>query len=455
MSSPYPQLQRYPLSGLNFSWAFTVIRPGHWSGSMSAGTEGVIVTEEMLVYWDDLVDPLVNMLGQLLGFSIRTAPGFLSRILPFQHPTFTQLWCTRISSVAGIQDRGIDSVNVVPLVGNVKVAPTSQFTLAKLTLQFTRPHYAVLADNDPLLAEDQYGYAQEWNRYTDRFWTPSTQMLSSEREQFIWAEGAPGGRGVGFNDGQISQGSFGKRVQRQKLKRTWYELPEAGVYDSNGYPINLIENQFTLNVTGAVAGSDTPHAVGKKQIRLTIDEAIPGLCPFERVTVRGVTGTTEANGYWAVGDVSGGGDQFDLIGSIFINNYVNGGLVTTDQIGGLINNQIFFGQPIGTLLYENVEITPRDLQVPPALMGILSESVQLQYNVTFHFERFNPTLGSPGVNGIFPVTGGHQTAPWSNDYQFYPLRTKYGIFRDSNGNTVGGGFYPFGYGYFPTLWNIL
>ncbi len=90
-------------------------------------------------------------------------------------------------------------------------------------------------------------------------------------------------------------------------------------------------------------------------------------------------------------------------------------------------------------------------------MGILVESVQLQYNVTFHFERFNPMLGSPDASGKFPVSGGHQTAPFAGDYQFYPLQVKYGVV-DSPvlaAGKVGGGFYPFGYTYLQSLFQIL
>lgn len=471
MSNPYPQLQLYPLSGLTFQWALAVDRPGHWPGTMSLGSEGVAVTEHMLVRWSDMIDSEINMLGQLLGWSERigdggsvlipggdegdspSVGGVLSRHLPFQHPTFPQLWCTRIAAVSGIQDQGLDETSVVPIVGNAKVAPTSTFNLARITLQFTRPNYAILRDNDPLITPDANGYPQEWNRYTDRFWEASVQMLSSEREQFIFAEGAPSGHGPGSNDGQKAGGAFGRRVARQKLKRTWYEIPEAGIYDSNGYPVNLFENQLIFIVVNAVAGSANPGDGGGNQIKLSVKGTIPGLCNYQRVTVQGIAGTTEANGYWVVNNVGGGGSSFELIGSKFTNAFNNTppltGTAVTDQISGSVNNQTFFGQPTGTLLYETAEIHPRPLQIPPALMSILTESVQLQYNVTIHVERFNPMTGAPDKNGVFPATQGHNTAPWAGDYQFYALRTPYRV------GGKGGGFYPFGYAYLQSLFQIL
>jgi hypothetical protein len=71
----------------------------------------------------------------------------------------------------------------------------------------------------------------------------------------------------------------------------------------------------------------------------------------------------------------------------------------------------FFGFPAGTLLYIGAEITPRDLQLPAGLMsiptfGITNEPIsQVQYDVTFHFDYFDPARAASDLVGqVLSVT---------------------------------------------------
>lgn len=66
---------------------------------------------------------------------------------------------------------------------------------------------------------------------------------------------------------------------------------------------------------------------GSGLIRLTVNTT-SGMITGQQVTVRDVTGTTEANGNWAITIISL--TQIDLQGSVFSNAYVTGGYVVNN-----------------------------------------------------------------------------------------------------------------------------
>lgn len=225
MASPYPILDVHPLSGLTFPWSEAV---GSESMSdASFGADGVALGMVMDINFTDLEDAI----QQLLGYSYRAAAGKLARVLPFQHPYFNQLWCTRI---ARVQFRGpignetwIDANGVEFGGGTI-----STWKYARLGLQFTRPPYPILTLTDIRTT----GVTQEWERYTDRFWQPSVEVLSREGMSFRYAEGAAGPTGP---LGQLTPGSPGQRLGKLRLTRTWYQIPQDGVYNSFGLPSKL------------------------------------------------------------------------------------------------------------------------------------------------------------------------------------------------------------------------
>lgn len=360
---PFPDLKVWRDSNLSFPWAeYHPNITGTFDASF--GADGVAFVLVMLIRWEDLPKALV----EILGYSWRdvgngaVAPR-LRRILPWQHPYCTQLWAKRISKVVGIRNQG-NSVNDpvfwdFPTSGNgagsgyrPNLGPWSEFNLAQLTIQFWRPPYAVRTDSD---IED-FGEPQEWKRYCDRNWNLSTQLLTREGSQFSWVDGSLGGK--------MFPGSVGQKVCKLKVTRRWYQIPEAAIFQKladgtyGGLPYNILYTQ-------------TP-------------------------TINPITGYT----YTAGNPIPG-----------CINSQIGGG--SFPAISDTVDNS-FFGCFTGTLLFEGVEFIPQDLQLPPPLMQIPAipggEPVsQIQYDVVFHFEVFDPVVGilAHGMRGynLMPYAG--------------------------------------------------
>lgn len=467
---PIPPLtfQVWPGSGLTFGWRF--VAGSTWPGDLSLGFEGgSVLTEQMEIQFADLVNPAVNVPGQLLGWSERVPStqlgtiglgqpppqSQLNRHLPFQHPLYPELWCTRITRVEERQSQGYD-LNVIIPRSFENSAPYGKYTLARLTLMFTRPPYAIVSDSDMDLSHTDAltGSRQEWLRYTDRFWSVNTQILGREQQQYQFAEGRPSQLGTppGSKPAPFPS-AFGKPVSHQKLKRTWYQVPEAGVYDANGYPANLFDGFLTRYIVGAANN-------GSGFVRLSLSGTnggpagpggIPyGLTKYSRLTITG-TGSYGSmvgyDGYWSVGAVNPGAGTVDLLDAKY-NPAVSTGTVRTDPLVGTVNNTQFLGVNAGALLFETAEVTPRPLQMPASLMGIFNETVQLQYDVTLHFDRFDPALGGGDPP---PTTRGHNTAPWPGDGGNFYLVTSQTPPDGQRSYT----YTPFGWTYLPFLWQCL
>ncbi len=285
-----------PGSGLTFPWT-EYISEGGSVADVSLGSDGVAQGMAMLVYWSDLPEVVQQLLGYstrvvtftqditgatnaapivitsnahglntgdvvtisgVLGntnangswsitridadtFSLVTSRGnagytaatgsfsqsTLHRIIPWRHPYWTQLWCTRISSIKNIGPTGNIIHWPIPAkvaTGLVSGSPNAEYVLALLTLQFTRPNYIILADKDIVTEAD---------RYLDKFWHPNVQMLSREGQSFTYAEGNTPPQGKAF------PGSVGQKLGHMKLKRTWHQIPQEGIYDTNGMPTLL------------------------------------------------------------------------------------------------------------------------------------------------------------------------------------------------------------------------
>ncbi len=334
----FPELFVQPTSLLTFPWAFTV--DGRSPGDANFGPTGA----DLLT-----LDPFSNPLSQLLGFSWRDAstfnpgvtPARLRRVLPWKHPYWLQLYCTKVVKFQGLSPDG----KYEDIYG-----PFEQYKIVLLTLQFSRPPYAVLPDQDIPLDEDT-DIPMEWLRYTTRVWSPGIEMLAQQSGQFQYTSGTPSSPVRPF------PGSIGQPVIKIKLTMTWHQLPQAAVYDEDGFPSNLLY-------------------------------------------------------------------RFD------------GGT----RLAGTVNDAVFYGCPIGTLLYVVPQIEPHPLQLPAVLMNLdLNEgAAQLQYNVILSFLFFDPPLGSTvSASDVL----GHNNAPWADGF-WYPVESV------QSGNT------PFAYESFPYIFAI-
>ena len=386
MSSPNPTLFVHPESGLTFPWS--EYHPDGKIGSldMAFGGDGVGIGMSMLINWSDLG----TALQQLLGYSWRDTtvnPSILRRKLPWQNAYSNQLWVKNISSVKGAILRGKQSL-IVP-IGDVgqpqNMGPGTIFQFAILTIHFWRPPYFVRTDQDIISAG---GKPQEWLRYLDKNWELNTQMLSREGTVPVFASGPYAG--------QAPPGSIGQNVAHLRIKRKWYELPEAALFSTaqdatpNGMPTNFLytQTQTTNPITNFVypAGSSLPNCV---------------------------------------------------------NSPIGGGTTDTDP------TKRFFGHYMGTLLFVGAEWVVRPLQLPPFLMQIASiggnEPIsQVQYDVIFHFDLFDPPKDPA------QTIRGHNTFPSPNGL-WYPVRAQ----QDINGLTAGPFDTTFHYADFSDLFQIL
>jgi hypothetical protein len=279
---PFPALEIQPTSRLSFPWAeYNPSVQGTFDASF--GPDGVGLGMVMIIYWQDLVQALTELLGYswrepptqptglTTGGPIPPTPAVLHRKLPWQHPLFDQLWVKRVSRVQGIRLQGkgnqfvlqggggnvlkggVGGGSLPPAgagstwrrssagtgAGGSGVEPTTLYNLALLTIQFWRPPYAVRTDQDVMVN----GQPQEWLRYVDRHWQVDTQMLSREGSVFLF------GAGQGDVSGKQFPGSVGQPLSKLRISRKWYQLPEEAVFSlladgtPGGLPNNLLYMQ--------------------------------------------------------------------------------------------------------------------------------------------------------------------------------------------------------------------
>lgn len=372
VTSPFPNLQVHPNSGLSFPWAeeITAVK-GTFGGAM--GSDGISLTMIMWVYWRDISRAVTELLGYTARGSGLLGP-VLNRHLPWQHPFTNQLWVKDIVAFEGIQSAGtLENAN--PGGGSagsgypINTGPMSDWNYGRLTLRFWRPPYYVRTDADIT----ELGYPQEWLRYCDKHWSVQTQMLTSGVGAWKWNAST----GATLQTGAVA-GGVGTPVTKMRLSRTWYEIPEQALFATSqdstpqGIPTNLLYTQTatTNPMTGYVYPVGSP-------INFTV------------------------------------------------NSPIGGGVTDSESLR-------FMGFKMGTLLYEGAEIKPRPLQLPPALMQIPSiagnEPIsQVQYDVTFNFTYFDPPRGKQN-NGdpISDLYRGHNLVPYPANGLWFPVESQYG-----------------------------
>jgi hypothetical protein len=220
--SPYPDLQVQPNSGLDFPWAFETGPMGNVSDA-SFGPEGVSACEFMFIYDADTEEAL----PQILGFSSRntdTNPPTLQRQLPMRHPYYNQMFATRIVKVDGIgPTERYDS----------PTGPYQLYQILRLTIQFSRPPYVLLKDNQ-IPTDPDTGVPQEWLRFTTYQWVPNVEILARQGTQFQYSTSGTAPYQQQFGE------SLGLPVSKLKLTLTWHQIPQLALYNANYFPINVI-----------------------------------------------------------------------------------------------------------------------------------------------------------------------------------------------------------------------
>lgn len=417
--SPYPALRTWPTSGLTLPWLeWTHADIG--ASDAQLGPDGTVWVLQMLCYWSDLP----QMLQEVLGYSYRDTNGMapvLRRVLPWQCPWANQLWVKNVSSVKGVLLRGHD---LVPGGGvgpgfKINTGPWTIYQYALLTIHFWRPPYYVRTDDDVIINKP-YGagtMAAEWLRYVDKDWKINTEIMSRESQTFVFL----GSQGP--VSGTLFQGSVGQKLAHTHVSRRWYEIPEECLFTQNvdqtptGLPARLLfmSTKTTNPVTGYV---QDPSAFIDPSTKISNMFPLPGC----------------------------------------VNSPIGGGVDDSNQAGRI------WGCEMGTLLLVGVEILARPLQLPPYLMGIpnfgLSEPIsQNQYDVVFHFDRFDPPRSpeiaadnltvTPGGAVYNQAIRGHNLAPYSGDGMWYVVQGQNTVFGSADTTT------PFQYADFSDLFGTL
>lgn len=404
-----------PRPGSGLSFPFTLLT-GNVEGKSHAsmGPDGVASSVVMGILWSDLQ----TAIKEILGYSWRdtsTCPPTLRRNLPWQEPYYKQTYAKSIHEIKGIRAEGNSAINledVIVLTGSgvglgagagLNFGPWAEFRFAMLTIQFWRPPYFLRTDEDIVhtfswtaKSGPQTRTTQcEWLRYFDKHWVINTQMLSKENTSMVWA----GDANIHANPvPTYFRGAVGQKVTKIKLKRTWHQIPERAIFDvlvdntPNGLPNNLLYMRTsTVNpVTGYVNFGSTSSS---SDTTLTCDQDL--------ATGQPITGCCNA-------PIGGG-------------NYHNGAPFVTDNDLSLR----FLGCPMGTLLYESVEINPAPLQMPAYLMQIPvfdgNEPIaQQQYDVTFHFEFFDPPVATDANGNRAHPYRGFNLFAYPGDGFWYP-----------------------------------
>jgi hypothetical protein len=438
-----------PESGLSFAWSFKEgATEGTFSGSFSP--DGVGIGHIMYIYWKDLQLALTELLGYSERHENDTGPSEIRRNLPWQHPFYSGMWLQKISGAKGIilqgtntkNTDGDDFVDGEDSAGAGYTPPTGPWTeygLAELTLQWWRPPYFVRSDSDINIqdpANPGHTRPAEWLRYVDKHWQVSTQFLTREGSTYIFTAGQ------GLPPGKYFQGSVGQKVVKATIERTWYQVPEACIFGTltdgtpNGLPINLLYTQTstanfitgnvypgrTYNPDGTInfVGSPTLGCVNTPVGAGLLNYFGPYTVTNKSTTVSGMTAPVQASLF--VGDVINGmGIPIGATISQFLAG--NDGFVmslpatqnSSQAIGGPLTfisdgkpDNRWFGCYAGTLLLSGIKITPRPLQLPPLLMviGIFGNNEpisQLQYDVTFQYELFDPPKAPATSAGTIAV----------------------------------------------------
>lgn len=152
-------------------------------------------------------------------------------------------------------------------------------------------------------------------------------------------------------------------------------------------------NPQALSVTGANAFSD-----GSIQVTYTTISTNPAIATGNIVSVSSVGGTTEANGSWVVANVSAG--SFTLVGSVFVNAYVSGGIVQqdlgfctlpSDYLGW--SRVTYTGNPQADLEYVSPAVW--DEEFPTNYQPVISTSTPRVFTVEAGFLKILPVNPTP------------------------------------------------------------
>lgn len=255
-----------PPGGLNNIPFVEHVPRGQFSGEASFGvdtSQATMVVDIPIASGIAETDqwPIVKAISQILGYSKKGNNKKISRFLPMRHPLYHWLWATKILSVhpyrpgtllqesAGVYNLNLGDNTVTKY--NTDAAPVNEkgtgfaaFKAARITILFTTLPYSIYEDADinPLS-----GTAGEFIRYTTREMLPTAQFLVRPVGSLKWVDGPSA-------DSVVATGSQHQMVIKTRLRWTWHQVPDIGLFDGSGsdqggFPTYLVDIIGKVNQT--------------------------------------------------------------------------------------------------------------------------------------------------------------------------------------------------------------
>lgn len=237
-------LRIYQRSGLSFPWAEFVSKKGGLQQSQM-GHDSVTSSLPIVIYWQNL-----NLaIKEIIGFSKRVGANNLSRTIPMKHPFWENLWCTQITNIKGIKFNGKEILSH---------GVSAKYKYAVLTLKFSRPSYSIFSDTDPAILALN-GKKNEWKRFVTTNWKPTFQMLSRERQQWVFSAGLP--------TGQQFPAPLGYRLPKTDIIKKWHQLPYEAVFNSDEEPEKILAYLGRVNSVSFLGSP--PYTLFFKEFTIT------------------------------------------------------------------------------------------------------------------------------------------------------------------------------------------
>lgn len=464
MSSPFPNLQIYPSSGLTFPWAFKE-HSGGSSFDADLGPEGIGLGAQIIINWIDLN----TACQQLLGYSYRDETG--QRVLS---GSITSVDVGPPMSIHVAGQHGLSSGDTVTIadVGGcnkangtwiITVTSPDSFEIGGVgnglytgggTWTCTIPGNIRLRRRFPW----QHPF---WNQLYVRKITKVQGMRQVGKQFFAFnLDGSPlGDLGPGYhpNYGPYTGYDFAT-LTLAFWRPPYYMRTDEGILDDNGNPQEWIryvskhwenDTQILSREHGAFVWSPgqgpgsgttipTNMSVGQVVSHERVTRRwfqIPEQCIFEIINDLGTPDGLPLNLIYTQTPTTNPVTGFVYMAGNPIKGCVNspkgGGTDNFDQASG--DDLRFFGCWMGTLRLDGIDIIEQPLHLPPYLMQIPAlagnEAISTQqFDVVFHFDLFDPPR-SPQIQSVPPQPGGvpkssfayrgHNLLPWAGDGLWY------------------------------------
>lgn len=231
---------------LTVRWAEFITDKGSSQEAAFSYADGNQATLTIFVYDADLEQAIADLLGsQEANFGGGSGSNTLDRVLPAQHPRFSWLFCSRVSSVKPYRFTGTTGPGGSQQNGRLG-GKSSQYDLYLLTCVFTQPKFALYTDAQ-LDAQAGGGPRPEWLRYTERIAQPTTFVLSREAGQsFRYVEDNGAGQPPANTNVPVPQPQFLNQVDYNLM---WRRVPYIGLFGGGGTgtPDNQLNGLSAVN----------------------------------------------------------------------------------------------------------------------------------------------------------------------------------------------------------------